>query len=118
MNNSVGSKKMENGIVVFLMEKEENKYESFNYSEMIDMKINALDLLERPKSNKVDAAGHKLIVKNNPIRNGRSRISFSSFLLRAGKAVRPLGYLYFKTCTLTKGSGLADGDAGYGQNFP
>jgi hypothetical protein len=54
---------MENGIVVFWMEKEEKKYESFNYSELIDMKINALDLLERPKSYKVDAAGHKLIVK-------------------------------------------------------
>jgi len=63
MNDIIGSKKMENGIVVFWMEKGEKKYESFNYSELIDMKINALDLLERPKSYKVDAAGHKLIVK-------------------------------------------------------
>ena len=54
---------MENGIVVFWMEKEEKKYESFNYSELIDMKINALDLLDHPKSYKVDAAGHKLVVK-------------------------------------------------------
>jgi hypothetical protein len=59
----VGSKKMENGIVVFFMEKEEKKYESFNYSELIDMKINALDLLDRPKSYKVDVTGHKLVVK-------------------------------------------------------
>jgi len=63
MHAIVSSKKMENGIVVFWMEKEEKKYESFNYSEMIDMKINALDLLEHPKSYKVDVAGHKLIVK-------------------------------------------------------
>ncbi len=54
---------MENGLGVFWMEKEEKIYESFNYAEMIDMKINALDLLKRPKSHKVDAAGHKLIVK-------------------------------------------------------
>jgi hypothetical protein len=63
MNDLVGSKKMENGIVVFWMEKEEKKYESFNYSELIDMKINALDLLDHPKSYNVDAAGHKLVVK-------------------------------------------------------
>ncbi|MCK9591332.1 MAG: hypothetical protein M0Q91_04905 [Methanoregula sp.] len=63
MKDIVGSKKMENGIVVFWMEKEEKKYESFNYSELIDMKINALDLLDRPKSYKVDVPGHKLIVK-------------------------------------------------------
>jgi hypothetical protein len=63
MNEIIGSKKMENGIVVFWMEKEEKKYESFNYAELIDMKINALDLLEKPKSYKVDVAGHKLISK-------------------------------------------------------
>jgi hypothetical protein len=54
---------MENGIVVFWTEKGEKKNESFNYAELVDMKINALDLLERPKSYKVDKAAHKLIVK-------------------------------------------------------
>lgn len=63
MKDIVGSKKMENGIVVFFMEKEEKKYESFNYSELIDMKINALDLLDSPKSYKVDVTGHKLVMK-------------------------------------------------------
>ena len=63
MHDIVGSKKMENGIAVFWMEKEEEKYDSFNFSELIDMKINALDLLERPKSYKVDVPGHKIIVK-------------------------------------------------------
>ena len=47
----------------FLEEKGEKKDESFNYEELVDMKINALDLLERPKSYKVDKAAHKLIVK-------------------------------------------------------
>jgi hypothetical protein len=63
MQDIVSSKKMENGIVVFWMEKDEKKEESFNYEEHVDMKINALDLLERPKSYKVDKAAHKLIVK-------------------------------------------------------
>jgi hypothetical protein len=31
--------------------------------ELIDMKINALDLLDNPKSYKVDVTGHKLIMK-------------------------------------------------------
>jgi hypothetical protein len=62
MQDIVSSKKMENGIVVFWDEKGEKKNESFNYIELVDMKINALDLLERPKSYKVDVAAHKLIV--------------------------------------------------------
>jgi hypothetical protein len=62
MQKVVSSKKMENGIVVFWIEKGEKKYDSFNYSELIDMKINALDLLERPASYQVDVEGHKLIV--------------------------------------------------------
>jgi hypothetical protein len=63
MHDIVTSKKMENGIVVFWTERGEKKNESFNYGELVDMKINALDLLERPKSYKVDTAAHKLIVQ-------------------------------------------------------
>jgi hypothetical protein len=63
MHNIVSSKKMENGIVVFWDEKDEKKYESFNYSELIDMKVNALDLLERPKSYKIDKDAHTLVSK-------------------------------------------------------
>jgi len=63
MHDITGSKKMENGIVVFWDEDGEKKYESFNYAELVDMKINALDLLERPKSYHVDPPAHKLIVK-------------------------------------------------------
>ena len=63
MHDIVSSKKMENGIVVFFEDTGEKKYESFNYGELVDMKINALDLLERPKSYKVDKDAHKLIVK-------------------------------------------------------
>jgi hypothetical protein len=63
MQDIVTSKKMENGIVVFWSERGEKKNESFNYSELVDMKINALDLLERPKSYKVDLAAHKIVVQ-------------------------------------------------------
>ncbi|MFA5267220.1 MAG: hypothetical protein WC379_04545 [Methanoregula sp.] len=63
MQDIISSKKMENGIVVFWDEKNEKINESFNYAELVDMKINVLDLLERPKSYKVDKAAHKLIVK-------------------------------------------------------
>ena len=63
MYDILSSKKMENGIVVFWDKAGEKKYESFNYAELVDMKINALDLLERPKSYKVDPDAHKLIVK-------------------------------------------------------
>jgi hypothetical protein len=63
MHEVISSKKMENGIVVFWEEKGEKTYESFNYSDLVDMKINALDLLERPKSYRVNKDAHTLIVK-------------------------------------------------------
>jgi hypothetical protein len=63
MQDIVSSKKMENGVVVFWVEKGEKKDESFNYSELIDMKINALDLLDHPKSYSVDMKARKIVSK-------------------------------------------------------
>jgi hypothetical protein len=63
MQDIVSSKKMENGIVVFYGDPAGKKYESFNYAELVDMKINALDLLERPKSYKLDKDAHTLVAK-------------------------------------------------------
>jgi len=63
MQKIVSSKKMENGIVVFWIDKDEKKYDSFNFSELIDMKINALDLLEHPAAYGIDVEAHKLIMK-------------------------------------------------------
>ena len=63
MQDIISSKKMENGIVVVWNEDSEKKYDSFNYSELIDMKINALDLLASPRAYKVDKEGHKIIMK-------------------------------------------------------
>jgi hypothetical protein len=66
MQDILSSKRMENGIVVFWEEKGKKKSESFNYSELVDMKINALDLLDRPKSYKVDDAAHLLVSQKIP----------------------------------------------------
>ena len=63
MQDIISSRKMENGIVVFWEENDERLYESFNYSELRDMKINALDLLDRPKSYKIDPRAHTLVVR-------------------------------------------------------
>ena len=66
MQDILSSKRMENGIVVFWDEKGEKKSESFNYSELIDMKINALDLIDRPKSYKVDKANRIIVSQKIP----------------------------------------------------
>jgi hypothetical protein len=63
MQQIIGSKKMENGIVVFWLEGNDRKWDSFNFQELIEMKINAMDLLDRPGSYQVDSKAHKLIVK-------------------------------------------------------
>jgi len=52
MHDIVTSKKMENGIVVFWTRKERRK-RVIQLRRIVDMKINALDLLERPKSYKL-----------------------------------------------------------------
>jgi hypothetical protein len=64
MYNIEGSKKMENGIVVFYLQKEEKKFESFNFQELIDQKINALDLLDHPNRYSVDLEVHKVYAKD------------------------------------------------------
>jgi hypothetical protein len=63
MQPILGSKKMENGVVVFFLEGNDRKWDSFNYQELIDMKINAMDLIDNPSSYQVDTRAHKLIMK-------------------------------------------------------
>ncbi len=72
MHDIVSSKKMENGIVVFWIERGEKKYDSFNYAELIDMKINAGDLLDQPTSYKLDKEGRRLVSAKKPgVASGR-----------------------------------------------
>jgi hypothetical protein len=63
MKDIVTSRKMENGVAVYYLDGNERKQESFNYSELIDLKINALDLLEDPKAYQVDLEKHRVVMK-------------------------------------------------------
>jgi predicted RNA-binding protein len=63
MKDIVKTRKMENGVAVYYMEGNEIKQESFNYSELIDLKINALDLLEDSKAYQVDLEKHRVAMK-------------------------------------------------------
>ncbi|MCE5298543.1 MAG: hypothetical protein MUE45_04045 [Methanoregulaceae archaeon] len=63
MKDIVTSRKMENGVAIYYMDGQEKKYESFNFSELIDLKINALDLLEDPKAYQVDLEKHRVVMK-------------------------------------------------------
>lgn len=56
---------MENGIATFYQLKGERRFESFNYQELIDQKINALDLLEHPHRYRVDTGVHKIDTKDD-----------------------------------------------------
>lgn len=63
MKDIVSSRKMENGIVVFWEEQGGNEYDSFNYGELVDMKINALDLLDDPTAYEIDIENHRISIK-------------------------------------------------------
>jgi len=63
MQQIIGSTKMENGIVVFWLEGDARKWDSFNFQELIDMNINTMNLLDRPTMYQIDPAGHKLTQK-------------------------------------------------------
>jgi len=63
MHDIARSRKMENGIVVFWEENGKGKSESFNYQDLIDMKINALDLIDNPGGYSVDREAHRIVMK-------------------------------------------------------
>jgi len=63
MHDIARSRKMENGIVVFWEENGKGTSESFNYQDLIDMKINALDLIDNPGGYRVDKDAHKIVMK-------------------------------------------------------
>lgn len=63
MKDIVTTRKMENGVACYYGTTGQEKFESFTYSELIDMKINALDLLQDPKNYAVDTANHKVMMK-------------------------------------------------------
>ena len=54
MEKIESSRKFQNGIQVLWTEKGEERSAFFSYEELVDRKINALDLLDNPKNYRVD----------------------------------------------------------------
>ncbi|WML68370.1 MAG: hypothetical protein METHP_01987 [Methanoregula sp. SKADARSKE-2] len=63
MFDVVTSKRMPDGIVVFWLDEEGKKFEAFGFVNLIDLKINALDLLNNPQNYEIDADEKKLFQK-------------------------------------------------------
>ncbi|HUH78428.1 MAG TPA: hypothetical protein VLY83_00885 [Methanoregula sp.] len=63
MFDIVTTKQMPDGIVVFWLDDEGKKFEAFGYSNLIDMKVNALDLLSHPGNYAIDAEEKVLVQK-------------------------------------------------------
>jgi len=63
MENIVGTKKMAEGILVIWGEGSGVRSDTFTFQELIDMKVNTLDLLERPAAYQVDPAAHAVVPK-------------------------------------------------------
>jgi len=57
------SKKMGNDIMISFEVNGKNQFEAFGFQDLVDMKINALDLLDRPMSYKIDPAAHTIVSK-------------------------------------------------------
>jgi len=60
MQQITGSKKYQNGIQVFWSDAEREIHDFFSYEELVDLKINALDLLNNPRLYRINATGHKI----------------------------------------------------------
>ncbi|HOX34392.1 MAG TPA: hypothetical protein P5217_03125 [Methanoregulaceae archaeon] len=54
------TKKLENGVRVFWNEENRLAQDFYSYEELIDMKINAFDLLKNPGIYRVDRAVHRI----------------------------------------------------------
>ena len=60
MNQLSGSKRLGDGVNVFWKEggREENQY--FTFSQLVDMQVNALDIIEHPKNYQIDPKKKKI----------------------------------------------------------
>ena len=63
MFDIVTTKRMPDGIVVFWLDDDGKKFEAFGFSNLIDMKINALDLLNNPGNYSIDADEKMLVMR-------------------------------------------------------
>jgi hypothetical protein len=60
MHKIESCKKYQNGIQIFWTEEEKEFADFFPYEELIDMKINAFDLLKNPAIYRIDVKNHKI----------------------------------------------------------
>jgi hypothetical protein len=60
MQQITGTKKFQNGIQVFLTNEGKELSDFFPFEELIEMKINAFDLLENPKIYRIDVKNHRI----------------------------------------------------------
>ncbi|NMB78227.1 MAG: hypothetical protein GYA23_03950 [Methanomicrobiales archaeon] len=60
MFDVVGTKKVEEGIVVMWNDSGAVKYETYNFQDLIDMNVNSLNLIDRPTAYQVDPKTHKI----------------------------------------------------------
>ena len=60
MQRITGSKKYQNGVQVFWTEEGKETNDFFSFEELVDQKINALDLLNNPRIYRVNVIGHKI----------------------------------------------------------
>ena len=60
MQQITGTKKFQNGIQVFSTDEGKELSAFFPFEELIEMKINAFDLLENPKIYRIDVKNHKI----------------------------------------------------------
>jgi hypothetical protein len=61
MKDITGVKKIDNGIVVEFREGEGYRTDGFTYAELIEMKINALDLLDHPQNYALDRETRRIV---------------------------------------------------------
>ena len=63
MHDIINSKKMDDGIIVVWNENGLIKDRLFTYQELIDTKINAADLVDRPMLYKIDMSLNTYVIK-------------------------------------------------------
>ena len=63
MFDIVTTKRMPDGIVVFWLDDEGKKFEAFGYANLIDLRINALDLLNNPQNYAIEEEKKVLVQK-------------------------------------------------------
>lgn len=60
MEQITGSKKYQNGIRIFWTEEGEERTDFFTYDELVEQRINALDILNNPRLYLVNVPGHRI----------------------------------------------------------